>query len=290
MAHTWPMVTLGRIVRQRKEFIQINDLETYKRCRVQLHAQGIVLRDTVPGVEIKTKSQQVCRAGEFLVAEIDAKVGGFGIVPESLDGAIVSSHYFLFQVDDTLLSRKFLGYYIRTPAFRDQVSARGATNYAAIRPNDVLGYTVPLPPLDEQRRIVARIEVLAARIEEARGLRRGAVEEADALWATCAAKTLGQFVKSPPRVLGAICEIRGGLQKSPARVPGDNPTPYITVAHVQRNRIDTSIPPRFFEVLPDELERWRLKNGDLLIIEGNGSIDSKLRPRQQHRNSFTISA
>ena len=37
------------------------------------------------------------------------------------------------------------------------------------------------PPLIEQRRIVARIEELAARIEEARELRRRAVEEASAL-------------------------------------------------------------------------------------------------------------
>ena len=37
------------------------------------------------------------------------------------------------------------------------------------------------PPLDEQRRLVARIEALAAKIEEARGLRRLAVEEAEAL-------------------------------------------------------------------------------------------------------------
>lgn len=47
-----------------------------------LHAKGIVLRDELPGALIKIKSQQVCRSGEFLVAEIDAKVGGFGIVPD----------------------------------------------------------------------------------------------------------------------------------------------------------------------------------------------------------------
>src|SRR5688572_23890561 len=75
----------------------------YKRCRVQLHAQGIVLRDAIPGAEIKTKKQQVCKAGDFLVAEIDAKVGGFGIVPDDLDGAIVSSHYFLFDVNEEQL-------------------------------------------------------------------------------------------------------------------------------------------------------------------------------------------
>jgi type I restriction enzyme, S subunit len=168
----WPIVPLGQALRQRKEFITISDLETYKRCRVQLHAQGIVLRDILPGAEIKTKAQQVCRAGEFLVAEIDAKVGGYGLVPDALDGAIVSSHYFLFVVDRRVLDLRFLDYFCRTPGFQEQVTAKGTTNYAAIRPSDVLSYKIPLPPLDEQRRIVARIEELAGKIEEARGLRR----------------------------------------------------------------------------------------------------------------------
>jgi restriction endonuclease S subunit len=44
-----------------------------------------------------------------------------------------------------------------------------------------LEYQIPLAPLPEQRRIVARIEDLAAKIEEARGLRRRVVDETDAL-------------------------------------------------------------------------------------------------------------
>src|SRR3990170_1809232 len=103
----WPKVRLGEVLTHRKEFVIIDDLQTYKRARVQLHAQGIVLRDEVPGALIKTKKQQVSQAGEFLVAEIDAKVGGFGIVPPGLDGAIVSSHYFLFVPDENRLDRRF---------------------------------------------------------------------------------------------------------------------------------------------------------------------------------------
>src|SRR5260370_40390411 len=157
MGNRFQMVPLGDVLRQRSEFIEIDDFKTYKRCRVQLHAQGIIERDVVQGIEIKTKKQQVCRAGEFLVAEIDAKVGGFGIVPEDLDGAIVSSHYFLFDMDETLLNRRFLGFFVRTPTFMEQVRAQETTNYAAIRPSDVLRYKIPLPSLQEQCRIVARI-------------------------------------------------------------------------------------------------------------------------------------
>lgn len=183
MTTGWKTVPLGEVIRQRKEFIEIDDIQTYKRARVQLHAKGIVLRDIVEGSLVKTKRQQVSQAGEFLVAEIDAKVGGFGMVPDELDGAIVSSHYFLFQIDETKLERRFLDFYIRTPSFRDQVEAQGSTNYAAIRPAHVLGYQIPLPPLAEQRRIVTLIEALAAQIEEARKLRKEAVAEAAALYA-----------------------------------------------------------------------------------------------------------
>src|SRR6266487_5871329 len=121
MSKSYSMVPLGDVIRQRSEFIEIDDFKAYKRCRVQLHAQGIVQRDIVQGVEIKTKKQQICRAGEFLVAEIDAKVGGFGIVPDDLDGSIVSSHYFLFNIDEAVLNRRFLEFFIRNPAFMEQV-------------------------------------------------------------------------------------------------------------------------------------------------------------------------
>lgn len=178
---SWPTVRLGTVLRQRKEFITIDDIVTYRRPCVKLHAQGITLRDEVPGALIKTKKQQVCRSGEFLVAEIDAKVGGFGIVPESLNGSLVSSHYFLFTVDEAELDRRFLDYFIRTPTFRDQVEAQGSTNYAAIRPGDVIGYQMPLPPLPEQRRIVGRIEELAADITTAQRLRTEVKREAEAL-------------------------------------------------------------------------------------------------------------
>lgn len=156
----WPRVPLSEVIQHRRAFIQIDDTEAYKLCRVQLHARGVVLRNRITGADIRTKKQQVCRAGDFLVAEIDAKMGGFGIVPEELDGAIVSSHYFLFDIDTDRLDGRFLDYYSRTEEFRGQVAAQGTTNYAAIRPADVLRYEVSLPPLPEQQSTVASLDAL----------------------------------------------------------------------------------------------------------------------------------
>ncbi len=157
----WPLVPLGEFIKHRKEFIQIEDSSVYKLCRVQWYGQGVALRGTVPGLEVKTKAQQICRTNDFIVAEIDAKEGGFGIVPLELDGAIVSGHYYLFDVDQTRLHPRFLAQYVRTAHFRDQVQAQGSTNYSAVRASDVCRYTIPVPPRDEQLRLATAFEKFA---------------------------------------------------------------------------------------------------------------------------------
>jgi len=265
MSTHWPRARLGEVVSHRKEFVTIDDLQNYKRPRVQLHARGIVLRDEVPGALIKTKKQQVSRAGEFLVAEIDAKVGGFGIVPPELDGAIVSSHYYLFSANDEKLDRRFLDWFIKTPAFREQVKAQGSTNYAAIRPADVLNYEIPLPPLPEQRRIVARIEALAAQIHEARSLRHQAAVVAQTL---AARSTESVFAKVSERMgserLGEHVKLQGGYAfKSDEYI--DVGLPIVRIANLENQIVHTEGSPSMGVSRLEEFRRFILHPGDILV-------------------------
>jgi type I restriction enzyme S subunit len=259
------MVKLGEVVNHRKDFITIDDLTIYKRARVKLHAQGIVLRDEVDGAAVKTKKQQVCRAGEFLVAEIDAKVGGFGMVPDALDGAIVSSHYFLFEVDESKLLRPFLDFYIRTRIFRDQVEAQGSTNYAAIRPSHVLGYEIPLPSLAEQRWVVARIEELSAQIHEARNLRKEAAEEAEAL----SASTLFSLLPhdSPTRGLSELVAPSSKLSYG-VLVPGpnvDNGVSFVRIQDLAMKGAAVTPNKKIASAVDAKYSRTRLVGGEILI-------------------------
>jgi type I restriction enzyme S subunit len=68
-----------------------------------------------------------------------------------------------------------------------------------------------------------------------------------------------------------VAEVQGGIQKQPKRRPAQNDYPYLRVANVYRNRLDLSEVHKI-ELFGDELERLRLRAGDLLIVEGNGSI------------------
>lgn len=65
-------------------------------------------------------------------------------------------------------------------------------------------------------------------------------------------------------------EVKGGIQKQPKRTPKANPFPYLRVANVFRNRLDLR-EMEYFELFGDELTKYRLEQGDLLVVEGNGS-------------------
>ena len=171
MKHNWNRIPLGKVIKYRNGFITINDFQKYKLCRVQTKAQGVVLREEKEGIEIKTKEQQICKANDLIFAEMDARFGGYGIIPDELDGAIVSSHYFLYEINQAVIEKRFLEYCLKQSWFLSQVEAKGSTNYAAIRPYQVLDYEVPLPSLPEQQRIVSRIESVKHKIEEIKKLR-----------------------------------------------------------------------------------------------------------------------
>jgi type I restriction enzyme S subunit len=179
MKQSWKMVKLGEVLDHRKGFIQIDDLEKYKLCRVQTSARGIVLRSEVLGSEIRTKKQQVCKAGDFLVAEIDAKMGGYGIVPEDLAGAIVSSHYFLYDIIEDKLDKTYLEFFSQTPRFFEQVKAEGSTNYAAHSTKSCFDLRNPSPAPVRATAYCRAVGSFERKIDAVRALRGEQVREVE---------------------------------------------------------------------------------------------------------------
>lgn len=71
--------------------------------------------------------------------------------------------------------------------------------------------------------------------------------------------------------LEQLSEIQGGIQKQPARAPVKNKFPFLRVANVARGRLVLD-EIHEIELFEGEPERLILEMGDLLIVEGNGSL------------------
>ncbi|MDG4840567.1 restriction endonuclease subunit S [Micromonospora sp. WMMD967] len=72
--------------------------------------------------------------------------------------------------------------------------------------------------------------------------------------------------------LADVAEVQGGIQKQAKRRPVLNKYPFLRVANVHRGRLDLA-DVHEVELFDGELERFELRRGDLLVVEGNGSPD-----------------
>lgn len=189
----WPKVPLGEILIQSGQLTEIQPDKQYRQVTVRLWGQGVVLRAEVSGAAIASKQMYVVHSQQFLLSRIDARNGAFGLVPEFLDGAVVSNDFPSFDLDLERIDPRFLGWMSKTRWFIDlcQAASEGTTNRVRLKVDRFLATTVPLPALSEQRRIVARIEELAAKIEEARGLREKAISLCDSLGQSIISDTSG---------------------------------------------------------------------------------------------------
>jgi type I restriction enzyme S subunit len=169
----WPMMPLREVLCPYQEYIDAPEAKEYPKLSVKLYGKGVVLDTPADGTILKMKHHQIAKSGQVILSEIWGKKGAIGFVPPEGDGALCTSHFFLFDIRQNRLEPKYLQAIFTANYLQDQldVEAKGTTGYAAVRPKNLLAAKIPLPPLAEQRRIVTRIESLSAKIDEACSLR-----------------------------------------------------------------------------------------------------------------------
>lgn len=170
-------ITIDRFLTKSEDWVPVRPDQNYKQITARLWGKGLTLRGEVPGSAIAAARQYCAKAGQFLISRIDARHGAFGIVPEELDGALVSNDFPCFNIDASTVLPHFFEWYSRTPEFIDlcRRASEGSTNRVRMKEAKFLKMTVPLPSLDEQRRIVEKLDRVAALVDD----RRNAIEAAE---------------------------------------------------------------------------------------------------------------
>lgn len=168
--HKYPMARIGSFLRKNNNRIEIEDGKLYKRLTVRTNNGGVCLRDEVKGINIGTKKQTVVKAGQFILSKIDARNGAFGIIPESLDGAIVTQDFPTFDVDNNKMLTQFLVLVSTTPTFIEfaKSCSNGTTNRKRMDLEEFLNTYIPVPTLNIQTQILSKYNklLLVAREKE----------------------------------------------------------------------------------------------------------------------------
>jgi type I restriction enzyme S subunit len=184
MKSEWKKVKLGEVLHRADRFERRDELVEYPFAGTYSYARGIFVGERKLGSTFGLPKIQRIKTGDFVYCKIMAWEGAFGLVPQAADGCVLSGAFVAYEVDKDQLDPLFLDYYFKTPLHWQSVGKQSTgTNVRrqSLHPSQFEQTMFPLPPLAEQQRIVARIEELASQIEEARTLRKQAIEEVEAM-------------------------------------------------------------------------------------------------------------
>jgi restriction endonuclease S subunit len=251
----FPIEKLSTFIIQKSNKILLEDEVEYKQVKIRLYGNGVEIRGKQFGEEIKTSSQYIVNAGNFIMSKIDARNGAFGIVSEELDSAVVTSSfpYFEFQGE---INPKYLLYIITQPYFYKKIEdmVSGATGRRSVDVTDFLGMEIPLPSIDEQNAIVAQI-----------GKQKAIVEGADKVlghWSIDISEHIQETEYTA--IGGSVLETRNGW--SPVCKGGDQAV--LSLSCLQNGLIDFNQVKYTDETRPN-VSKFFVSKGDFFYSRGN---------------------
>lgn len=178
---------------------------------------------------------------------------------------VKSSAMKILHINTNLVIPKYIFYRLQIIQFDHSTHKRyWIQSYSKIK--------VLIPPLDEQFRIVARIEELFSELDKAVDTLKTTKEQLE-VYRQAVMKDAFQEKESIIRLGDAIEKPRYGTSKKCDYPCTANSTAVLRIPNIdtKNGRVDSS-DLKYAEFNEKELEQLSLKNGDILIIRSNGSI------------------
>jgi len=202
-----------------------------------------------------------------LVMSVRGTIGKIGLIPTSLHGANITANLIRISPYREVVEPRFLWHFMRTKRFQmDLNHVSPSTTIKTIRAPDLKAIPIPLPPLEEQRRIAAILD----KADAVRRKRQEAIALTEELLRSAFLEMFGDPGKNPHQwttaCIGDIAEIvTDGTHQTPTR--SESGVMLLSARNIKNGYIDISEDVDFVPQV--EYERLRKsydpKRQDVLI-------------------------
>lgn len=270
---SWPMVALGDVCDTGSGGTPSRGNGAYYGGGIPWVKSGELLSDVITSTEetiseegLKKSSAKLLDPGCILLAMYGASIGKTATlgIRAATNQAVCN-----IRPKDDRISTDFIRIFLEY--LKPSLIRRGAGGAQPnISQNIIRDTEIPLPPLDEQRRIAGILDAADA----LRRRRREALALLDTLPGAIFAEMFGDRLYGPEQAtdtvpLAEVAHIQSGITKGRRLKSGEKTeeTAYLAVANVQDKRLDLSN-VKMIEATEKERERYALAVGDLLLTEG----------------------
>jgi type I restriction enzyme S subunit len=185
----WTFAPIRSVVENKETWNPGKDNRTYAEyleiSGIDNSLGQIISTRTINVASPPSRAKRVIRKGDVVFGTTRPYLKNIAVVPENLDGHVCSTGFCVLRPKRKKVLPEWLYGICRSDVVVDQViPGQEKHAYPAVSDDAVLDSLIPVPPLDEQSRIVARIEGMTRRAEKARKLRQEAVAEVNHIFQT----------------------------------------------------------------------------------------------------------
>ena len=268
---SWPTVAIGDIaslLRNGMSIKQTPDAGGLPITRIETIASGIVnlSRCGYAGLDREACAGWLLQEGDILISHINsmAHLGKCAIYEKRGIEVVHGMNLLNFRVDPRVAHPRYILHALRSKQFIAQISTivKKSVNQASFNISTFKGLEIPLPPLEEQRRIAAILDV----VDELCRKRQRALHCLSQLGQAIFIEMFGDLLLSNEQAvaLGEVCDVRDGTHDSPKYV--DAGFPLLTSKNFSSGSIDYTGAKLIAEAdFTNINKRSRVDKGDIVM-------------------------
>lgn len=236
----------------------------------------------------KQKEQFIIKEGDILTS-LTGDVGRVGVFPIKMLPAVLNQRVGrFFNIQSSLIETKYLLHFLNSKKFEDAV-IEGASGAAQKNTSTkkILELTIPLPPLPQQKQIVATLDKAFAAIEKAKSNAEQNLKNAKELFESYLQKVFENKGDDwEEKTLGAVSEmIKRGSQ--PKYTESDNGEIVLNQKCIRDHTINLTVARKHDNNLKRINNERYVKLGDLLINStGTGTLGRVAQVRDLNYRAF----
>jgi type I restriction enzyme, S subunit len=171
-----------------------------------------------------SRARQLVRTDDVLVSTVRPNLNGVAIVSSEFDGATASTGFCVLRPTPSKLDPKYLFHWVRTPQFvSDMVRNATGASYPAVSDRIIKNSVLPLPTLEEQRRISAILD----KVDALFNMRNRSIALLDSLTQSLFFETFGDPISNPKgltrKPLGELIRVKSGEGLTSAKMDQNGP-------------------------------------------------------------------